>query len=450
MQKHSCSYRYFILSISALMLSGLLAAIIATARIPGLNELINDPQFSKKCLIIHVNLALGIWLHAFLATLFFLLPKNKTKNETLIKILFLFSFLGVLLMTSSIFFKNANPILSNYVPTIDHPIFLVGIATFALTLTFSYSISGRFFTNLKSNIIPIQAVFGLKCTALSFIFSIICVFISFILTPKTLISESYYEFIFWGPGHLLQICSQIGMLSAWIILLTKILGFCPINIKLAKIIFSLLLLSSFIGLFLPFSGTTSNLYYTGSTVLMKFGILPSVLIFLIIITPKLFIEKKRLFNSQYFNGFLASLSLSLLGYILGFSINEQNTLIPAHYHAAIGGVTVAFMTTAFWLCELFKLNIKNKHKEIKFARLQPLFFGIGQFIFVIGFSYAGIHGAARKSFGTEQNINSLSEMIGLITMGIGGGIAIIGGILFLYIFSKKLLTILCCKCQNSK
>lgn len=434
-----CSSRFFSLSIFALMFSGLLAFIIVAARIPGLNKIIDDPFFSRKCLISHVILALIIWLHAFTASLFFLLSSNNKKNKDFWpKFFILCSYLGVFLIVIAVFIKDTIPILSNYIPVLNNYMFLTGITLFSLAIIFSYIFSNRFYSYIQDNVISKQASFGIKCTAISFMLSIFCACLSFFFTKNNLHERLYYEFIFWGVGHLLQICSQMGMLSVWIILLSEILGKSPISYKWTILIFIFLLCPCIFGLFLPFFGTSNNWYYMGFTYLMKFCIWPAITIFLFVIIPKLFKNKNIFIKSFYSCGLIFSIFLTLFGYFLGFLICEQNTIIPAHYHAAIGGVTIAFMTGAFWLCDYYAFNIKEGVFNRKFIMIQPLIFGIGQFIFVLGFGYAGINGAIRKAFGSEQHISSFSEMIGLISMGIGGVIAIIGGILFLFLFVKKI------------
>ena len=70
----------------------------------------------------------------------------------------------------------------------------------------------------------------------------------------------------------------------------------------------------------------------------------------------------------------------------------------------------------------------------RFPRLIPAqlaCFGLGQIVFALGFGWAGLNGAGRKAYGTEQHVRSASEHAGLIVMGIGGVIAVAGGLLFL-------------------
>ncbi len=76
-------------------------------------------------------------------------------------------------------------------------------------------------------------------------------------------------------------------------------------------------------------------------------------------------------------------------------------------------------------------------KSKKLVKWQPLLFGLGQTIFVIGFAYAGLQGMGRKLFGSDQSIHTVEAMIGLGLMSIGGLLAMTGGFLFIYIVVKS-------------
>lgn len=107
-------------------------------------------------------------------------------------------------------------------------------------------------------------------------------------------------------------------------------------------------------------------------------------------------------------------------------------MVPAHYHASIGGVTAAFMTLSYVLLAALGLSIKTPRLE-RAARWQPVIFGGGQMIFAAGFAIAGAYGMSRKVYGAEQATRGLAESIGLGVMGVGGLIASIGGVLFLVV-----------------
>jgi len=72
------------------------------------------------------------------------------------------------------------------------------------------------------------------------------------------------------------------------------------------------------------------------------------------------------------------------------------------------------------------------------VRLQPIIYGIGQTLHVLGLAWSGGHGVQRKTAGAAQGLEGVQQMAGMGLMGLGGLIAIIGGILFLIIAFKSL------------
>ena len=115
--------------------------------------------------------------------------------------------------------------------------------------------------------------------------------------------------------------------------------------------------------------------------------------------------------------------LTLLGFALGAGIRGSNTMIPAHYHASIGGITAAFMTVTYLMLRAFGFSIPTRRLR-RAAAWQPVTYGVGQMVFASGFALAGIYGMSRKAYGAEQAGRGLGESIGLGVMGIGGLIAV--------------------------
>ncbi|MBM3855075.1 MAG: hypothetical protein FJ399_18285, partial [Verrucomicrobia bacterium] len=61
--------RWFALAIGSLVVAGLLSLAVVLGRIPGVSGVIDDPLFFKRCLVVHVDLALVVWFYAFLGGL---------------------------------------------------------------------------------------------------------------------------------------------------------------------------------------------------------------------------------------------------------------------------------------------------------------------------------------------------------------------------------------------
>mgnify|MGYP003463390118 CR=1 FL=1 len=70
---------------------------------------------------------------------------------------------------------------------------------------------------------------------------------------------------------------------------------------------------------------------------MEIGIFPVVLIAVGLGIGSL--RRARSWDRVVVASLAASAGLMLLGFGLGFAINGSSTVVPAHYHAAIGAVT---------------------------------------------------------------------------------------------------------------
>ena len=108
--------------------------------------------------------------------------------------------------------------------------------------------------------------------------------------------------------------------------------------------------------------------------------------------------------------------------------------IPAHYHGSIVAVTLAFMGVVYHI--LPRLGFRKPSGRL--ARLQPAIYGIGQIMHVFGLAWSGGYGVQRKTAGSAQGLESIEKLAGMGIMGLGGLIAIIGGVLFLIVVFKAM------------
>ena len=75
----------------------------------------------------------------------------------------------------------------------------------------------------------------------------------------------------------------------------------------------------------------------------------------------------------------------------------------------------------------------------KLITSQIILYASGQFLFIIGMFLAGGMGAARKVMGTSIDMDSSIAIAAARIRDFGGGLAIIGGVLFIYVTLKALL-----------
>ena len=110
-------------------------------------------------------------------------------------------------------------------------------------------------------------------------------------------------------------------------------------------------------------------------------------------------------------------------------ISGVNTIIPAHYHGSIVGVTLAFMGLTYLL--LPQLGFRAPSGRL--ATLQPYLYAGGQLLHITGLAWSGALGIQRKTAGAAQGLHGAPEIAAMGLMGLGGLVAIIGGFLFLVV-----------------
>ncbi len=424
--------RWFAVAVGSIAVAGSFALYLAVARIPGLETLlIPDPEFGWRALIVHVNLALGVWFSAFTAGLFCLLPGARRVRVTpLAQVL---AVAGVLAFSATLFVESAEPVRSNYVPALDHWLFLLGIGLFGASVALGF-LDPRLMPSAISTRIPSDAQPGLRAAALAYLAAMATFGAAWATQPEELLPLAYYERLFWGGGHLLQFANVLAMVAGWLFLLSRVLGRSVLNPRLSAILMTLLLLPCLSGPVVVLADLSPQVF----TELMRWGIFPVVSVFILLCVRALRRSRGSLargaLRSTAFVGFATSAGMTVAGFILGALIRDNNTLVPGHYHMSIGAVTAAFMATLLVL-----LEPPGIARPRSLAVWQPLVFGGGQGIMAIGFAIAGVAGAERKAYGSEQVVRSTGEWIGLSIMGLGGVIASVGGVAFLALVAKAYL-----------
>jgi hypothetical protein len=133
--------------------------------------------------------------------------------------------------------------------------------------------------------------------------------------------------------------------------------------------------------------------------------------------------------------FIASFALFAVGGVLAYMIEGVNVVIPAHYHGSTVGVTLAFMGLTYVL--LPQLGFGEAAGRM--ARWQPYVYGGGQLIHILGLAWSGGYGVQRKVAGADQALTTLPQKMGMGMMGLGGLIAVIGGIMFVVVCLKVMV-----------
>jgi hypothetical protein len=422
-----CARRWFALAVSILILAGVFALLLVVGRMPPFDRWVPDPAFFKRCLVVHVDLALVLWFGSCLGGLLFLLPTRPTAVRLAGQGAPLAA-AGVLLLCAGAFLPGSRPVLANYVPMIDHWLFGLGLLAFGAGLL-AVVLSRGLGQGTGWCAVPPCARIGAGAAAVALALAGATLFSSWLALPAGLAPREHYELLFWGAGHVLQLGSVIAMLVAWLLLATAISGKEPLSARAATWLFGLLTLPWLCSPLLAAAGTWTPAYRLGFTRLMQWGLFPAVLIALVACARALRPLRLRDWRQS---ALLASFGLTLFGFLLGAAIRGSTTVVPAHYHASIGAVTVALMGACFLLAGPLGCRLPAGRLGAG-LHWQPLLYASGQLLFALGFAFAGAHGAARKAYGAEQALRSGAEVAGMFVMGLGGFVAIAGGLWFLVV-----------------
>ena len=427
------SLAWLLLGVFALLAAGVFSILLVLSRTPAVQEFIPIIDFFHVALVIHVNLSVLIWFLSFTAVLWSL----NTKTITAIDYAALgFAYLGTLGLVVGPLMGADKPLMNNYVPVLEHNWFYISIALFG---------AGILLSAIKTAVRPISpAPFfispplnkSIYVSAWVCIAAFAALLASYLNLPRTISSASYFEYLFWGGGHILQFSHTLLALVAWAWLLKISSGK---RFNFTNRLTPLFLITVMPVLSVPLiyfnHDVLSTPHHLAFTALMKHGGLASLPIGLLI-TVWMFSNAKADPKDRHYRACLyASLGLFATGGVIGFLIEGVNVVIPAHYHGSIVGVTISFMGLSYFLLPQFGYA----KPDIKLSHWQPYIYGGGQLMHILGLAWSGGYGVQRKTAGAAQELDRLPEIIGMGMMGLGGLISIIGGALFLWIVIKVLI-----------
>lgn len=422
--------RWMTLAIAALLCSGLLSLALVIARMPPFDRMVGDPLFFRRCLVVHVVLALVVWVHAFSAGLVSMgAPPNTASLTARLSPWVGAAALGLLLASSAA--VGARPVLSNYVPMIDHPVFGAGLVVFAVAVLLAV-VDGRL---LRLDVgrgsllrVPPPAVPGMRSVSLLLVATALTFFASWSAAPAGLLPETLFELANWGGGHVLQASSTAAMLTVWVFLGSHVIGRPIVSRRASAVVFAVLTLPWLASPVIALAGIHDAWAHEAFTFLMRWALWPAVLMMLVLmVRGSRGCGLRQRLSQPSMMGLIASVTLAIAGFVLGACIRGSTTLVPAHYHASIGAVTASFMTLAYVVVARLGASLGVS----RVVQWQPAIFGFGQLVFALGFGFAGVHGMARKTYGAEQLERTGLETLGLFVMGLGGIVAVAGGLLFL-------------------
>ncbi|MBI4757034.1 MAG: cbb3-type cytochrome c oxidase subunit I [Betaproteobacteria bacterium] len=412
------------LGLVALIGSGLLAILLVLSRTPGIQDVLPLKEFFRAALVVHVDLSVAVWFMAFAAVIWS--AAGGAGLAWLGWAGFVLATAGTVVMTVSPFFPGADPLLNNYIPVLQQPVFFASL--WICGAGFSLAVLRTLVTIRPRAAAPLQV--GAFLGAVAGFLALAAFFLSWWAVPK-IEDKIYYEVLFWGGGHTLQFQHALLMVVAWLWIAAH-LG-RPSGAS-GRVLSALFWVAALPLLVVP------AIY-----LLVPAGSLPHMELFAKLMEwghpymgPLIFVGFLGLWGVRGVaahpakSAFIASFALFAVGGVLGYMIRGVNVVIPAHYHGSTVGVTLAFMGLAYVL--LPRLGFGEAQGRM--ARWQPYVYGVGQLIHVLGLAWSGGYGVQRKVAGADQMLTTLPQKIGMGMMGLGGLIAVIGGIMFVLVCLK--------------
>lgn len=431
------TYAWLLFAVASAGIAGLLAFMVAMTRTPAVKLLPTARSF-HVILVGHVTFALTIWLLAFIAAVWTYVTARACRGRLFSLRLgwagLAVSILGSLILLASIILGRGEALMTDYVPLLNVPIFHTGFATFMAGIVLTV-INILLTIITRSNRAPLSipaygAVIGVFC-ALVAVAAIAAALITLGFGSDDYLSFDYYQAFFWGLGHSLQYTSVVTMVVVWYLLARVAFGPSPVSERWLKIILTLFAILIIPAPIFYFVHEAIELPTTKAGVMLDSSLgTPVILTFIFLgmwfkrssqISLRNLPWRKPEFSALFFSALLFAIGLGLQ------PVGALGTLrVPAHYHGVIvGGVTMAFMGTAYYLLPKLGRHLPN----LTLARIQPFLFAPGVLTMIIGLAWAGTAGAPRKAYDAATSV-SVAWSIPMNLMGLGAFLAAAGGVIF--------------------
>ena len=423
------------LGLAALIGSGLFSILLVLSRTPGLNRLFPVADFFRVALVVHVDLSVLVWFIALAGLLWSIHGSPRRLAWGWVALTLCGA--GAALMSLAPFLGSGEAVMANYIPMLDSVPFIAGLLVFG---------AGVAVLVLRSLLAapPIGIAFdaagalrfGLNASVIATAVALLAFGWSFAVLPPSLAGRAYYEILYWGGGHALQFTWTLLMLVAWLWLAGACGARVPLSPRLTLGLFALALASVFVTPYAYLAHDIASVEHRNlHTWAMRLG--GGLAILPIALAVSLGLRSVTRWGSTQRPlraALIASMLLFASGGLIGVFIAGSNVRIPAHYHGCIVGVTLALMGLVYHLLP----QLGCRAPEGRIATWQPALYGAGQLMHILGLVWSGGYGVQRKVAGAEQVLRSSSEVAGMGLMGLGGLIAIVGGLLFVVVVMRAL------------
>lgn len=421
---------WLLLALGALAVAGVLALALVLSRTPGLQDRLPwGADFFHRGLVTHVVFSFQVWLLAMLGALNARVAGQRSGGcGVLGRGGLAVAALGCVLLLVPLLAGWGEAALNNYVPVLVHPLFFAGLALVAGGVALA-AVRGLAMGGLASG------GDGLRAAAVGLLSALLCFALAAWLIPAATDSDHAVERLFWGGGHVLQLVNTALLLVGWQGLARQVWGpaaLPPLLMRTAFVALALAALAAPVAYRLDVLGLPHRQAFT--QLLWHALPLPPLAVGLAL-AARLW-RGPRPWTSPALLALVLSVTVFGLGGAAGFGLGVADTRTPSHYHAVIGAVNLALMGLIH--ADLLPALRRGGGGQ-GWGRAQLLLYGGGQALHALGFYLAGLAGVARKTAGADQGLDSALKLAAMGVMGVGGAVAVLGGVLFVAQVLARLL-----------
>jgi cytochrome c oxidase subunit 1 len=426
---------WLLLALGSLVVGGLLSLVMVLSRTPYVQDIFPWVDLFHTALVVHVDLTVLVWFLGMAGVIWSINSRSDCYRCGWLALLL--SITGSVIISLSPFLGAGKPLMTNYFPILDDPVFFAGLLVFGCGFLLLV-LRGLFFSRpIGRRVSGLGAMrFGLYSALISAVTAIGALLASWAGMPEAINGKFYYELLFWGGGHTLQFVHIQLMLVCWLWLATESGIASRLTPRTVLLLFAFGLvpvLMTPVAYFMYEVGSAEH--QVAMTWLMKFGgglaALPIAIVILFNLATSL---RGPVASSPQRSALFSSMILFGVGGIIGFMIHGSNVTVPAHYHGSIVAVTLAYMGITYHILPLLGF----RRPAGRLVVLQPWIYASGQLMHVIGLAWSGGYGVQRKTAGGAQALDGIEKIAGMGLMGLGGLVAVVGGVLFLVITFKAM------------
>lgn len=401
------SQGWLLLACTSLGLSAVAALVLVLARTPLLTALIPVDAF-PRALVVHVNLATLIWYFAMAGALWTeRIPASRLRLSSALLALGATGATGVVL--SGVLAPGA-PVLANYVPYIDNPLFLGSLSALGLACL---AVAGLTLSHPRD-----AAEWGFVIARGPFVLA--GLYLAAASSRGIPLTDAL-----WGSGHILQFGFVTLMMAIWLRLAERSDVASPPP-AFAILLFVAAALPAAVAPALLAGGFEHARLHDLHTEIMRWGNWPPALLF-----GALLLSRPQARNAP---GLAPSFGLYCIGILAGVAIETQTTMVPAHYHGTIGAFTLAQMAAV-----IVRISPSGRSAAAARPSLRPLsLYALGTLSLIAGLAWSGLLGAPRKTAFATDGADVMAILAATLT-GIGGAITITGVAYFAILALPRIL-----------